>query len=200
MNKELNKEQIDALREVVSIGAGNAATALSKMIGKKVDIEVPEYKLCGIDEVADIFGGAEVPVASVYLELKGDALGVILFSCKIQEAVRLSAGLLNLKNAGNELTEMGISAIKETSTILSGAFLGAMSQILKKKFLVSFPAFTQDMAGAVIDNILIETSRSADHAMILDTKLKIEDKKIEAYFFFIPEADFMEQILKDMGV
>ena len=37
----LSALQLDALKEVSNIGAGNAATALSMMIGKKVDMTVP---------------------------------------------------------------------------------------------------------------------------------------------------------------
>ena len=36
MNDNVTREQIDALREIATIGAGNAATALSQMLHKKV--------------------------------------------------------------------------------------------------------------------------------------------------------------------
>jgi chemotaxis protein CheC len=39
--RHLQEKQLDALREVANIGAGNAATALSKMIGTMVMISVP---------------------------------------------------------------------------------------------------------------------------------------------------------------
>ena len=39
---ELNGLELDTLREIGSIGTGNAANALSSMLGCKVTIEVPE--------------------------------------------------------------------------------------------------------------------------------------------------------------
>ena len=35
---DLNSEQIDVLKEIGNIGAGNAITALSKMVSKKIDM------------------------------------------------------------------------------------------------------------------------------------------------------------------
>jgi len=41
-NRSLSAIQIDALREVGNIGAGNAAIALSQIVDKKVDLSVPK--------------------------------------------------------------------------------------------------------------------------------------------------------------
>ena len=40
--EDLSDMQIDVLREVGNIGSGNATTALSSMVGKMIDIEVPK--------------------------------------------------------------------------------------------------------------------------------------------------------------
>lgn len=39
---ELNVLELDTIREIGSIGTGNAATALSSMLGCEVRIDVPE--------------------------------------------------------------------------------------------------------------------------------------------------------------
>ena len=39
---ELSEMEFDALREIGNIGAGNAATALSKLLNRKIDMAVPE--------------------------------------------------------------------------------------------------------------------------------------------------------------
>ena len=41
----LSNIQLDALKEVSNIGAGNAATALSMMLGKKIDMTVPSVNM-----------------------------------------------------------------------------------------------------------------------------------------------------------
>ena len=43
--KNLTSFQLDALREVSNIGAGNSATALSMLLGTKIDMSVPNMNI-----------------------------------------------------------------------------------------------------------------------------------------------------------
>ena len=44
---ELTSMEIDTLREVGSIGTGNAATALSSMLNREIRITYPEVRIMG---------------------------------------------------------------------------------------------------------------------------------------------------------
>lgn len=46
---DLTPNQLDALREIGNVGAGNSATALSQVINKKIDMNVPKVSLIPID-------------------------------------------------------------------------------------------------------------------------------------------------------
>jgi chemotaxis protein CheC len=70
--ENLNSMQLDVLKELGNIGAGNAVTALSKMLDKKINMEVPQVRILELAEVSEIFGGAEVPVTGIYLRMEGD--------------------------------------------------------------------------------------------------------------------------------
>ena len=45
MENAYNSIQLDALREVSNIGVGNAATALSTLLGTKIDMSVPSVNM-----------------------------------------------------------------------------------------------------------------------------------------------------------
>ena len=140
-------------------------------------------------------------IIAVYLQLLGDASGVILLSLEKTEAVRLADTLLGQQPGKTKiLTELGGSALKETASILSGAYLSATGKLLRMRLLISSPGMAQDMAGAIVENILAETSKDADYALVMDTELKIVMEKIVAYFFFIPDAASMEKMFKVLGV
>ena len=47
----LSNIQLDALKEVSNIGAGNAATALSMMLGKKIEMTVPSVNMIKLSEM-----------------------------------------------------------------------------------------------------------------------------------------------------
>ena len=72
----LSALQLDALKEVSNIGAGNAATALSMMIGKKVDMTVPAVNVVKLDDIVQENG--ETEVAGTVVRVLGDIAGNIL--------------------------------------------------------------------------------------------------------------------------
>ncbi|HWR57022.1 MAG TPA: chemotaxis protein CheC, partial [Negativicutes bacterium] len=53
---QLNALQLDALREIGNVGAGNAATALSQLINKKINMSVPKVSVAPIGDVPDLVG------------------------------------------------------------------------------------------------------------------------------------------------
>ena len=75
---ELSSLEIDTLREIGSIGTGNAATALSQMIGKEVRITLPEVRIMGYNEAIEWIGGPEQVTAGVLVGMSGQMSGVML--------------------------------------------------------------------------------------------------------------------------
>ena len=57
--EELSELEFDVLKEISNIGTGNAATAISTMLGGQVGIEVPVIKFLNFSELSEIIGGAE---------------------------------------------------------------------------------------------------------------------------------------------
>ena len=57
--EDLDEMQLDALREIGNIGSGNAATALSEMLNRQVDITVPQIGILEYAEVTESLGGPE---------------------------------------------------------------------------------------------------------------------------------------------
>ena len=75
---ELNSLELDTLREVGSIGTGNAATALSSMLEREVRIAMPEVRIMGYNEAIEWIGGPEEITAGVLVKLSGQVNGIML--------------------------------------------------------------------------------------------------------------------------
>ena len=73
---ELTALEIDTLREVGSIGTGNAATSLSQMLGCEVRITLPEVRIMGYNEAIDWIGGPEAITAGVLVGISGEVNGL----------------------------------------------------------------------------------------------------------------------------
>ena len=75
----LDDMQYDVLKEIGNIGAGNATTALSKMLSIKMDMSVPNVALLPFSEIADFIGSEEQTVVGILIGIEGDVDGMMMF-------------------------------------------------------------------------------------------------------------------------
>ncbi len=198
-SRELTPLQLDALKEVGNIGSGNAAVALSAMVDKKVLLSVPRATLIPLVKVSDLVGGAETPVAGVYLHITGDASGSMLLLLDEKSAYDL-AKIMASGEKGKELSTMEMSALQETGSILAGSYLNALSQLTNLLLRPSVPGFALDMAGAIIDFILVEISQSEDYVLVIETEFDISAHKIRGHLVLFPDLGSLDLILSRLGV
>lgn len=198
-SRGLTPLQLDALREVGNIGSGNAAVALSTMVDKKVLLSVPRASLIPLVKVSDLVGGAETPVVGVYLHISGDASGSMLLLLAESSAAEL-ARLMVSDPTEDELTTVEQSALQETGSILAGSYLNALSQMTGILLRPSVPGFAMDMAGAIIDFILVEISQSEDYVLVIETEFDISQHKIFGHLILFPDLGSLDIILGRLGV
>ena len=91
---------------------------------------------------------------------------------------------------------MSISTIKEVGNILSSAFLGAIGQLSGLTLIPSVPGFSYDMAGSILDYVLIELSRLADKALVIETAFKEGREEIKGHFFLLPDPHTLDAMLR----
>lgn len=197
MEKHLTDFERDQLIEVVNIGAGNASTALSQMVGKKVTINVPDVLVDRVEAVPQFLGESENIMTVVVLKLLGDAPGVMLLMFPPQSALRL-AGLLTKEHKKDikVLDELDRSALREVGNVLSGAGMTALSKFLDMNILQSVPDAATDMLGAVVDTVLAEVGRESDIVLVFNVNFKIEEEDIDGQLFFLFDPKATAKILE----
>lgn len=197
----IDNMQLDILREIGNIGAGNATTALSQMINKKIDMGIPVANVLEFKEVSEILGGAENPVVGILLAVEGEINGMMMF-------VLEQSGAHNLVNMlmGRELDsfeafdEMDLSALKEIGNIITGAYLSSLSSLTNLKIVASVPYMAIDMAGAILSVPAIEFGKIGDKALLIQTDFGGEAEHVFGYFILIPDLDSYSKILKSLGM
>jgi chemotaxis protein CheC len=126
--KDLTELQLDALREVGNIGAGNAATALSQMIQRRIDMTVPEVDILRLEDMVSKIGTEEDMVIAVVLRIFGDIPGNVIFLLTMDSAYRLLEMLMG-KEVSGEFDEYQISALQEIGNILTGAYINSIVRL-----------------------------------------------------------------------
>ncbi len=201
MFDRLDDQKLDALREICNIGAGHAATALSQMTGRKIILEVPTVKLVSLGEVPAIVGGAETLVAGLSLRILGQARGDIFIIFPEDSALSILSllGLSGLDAEEPFEDEMILSSMKEVGNILASSYLTALSQMIGLVMLPSVPSFAYDMAGSLVDYVLIEVGRISDVALVVETAFLGDGDSILGHFFLLPDPHSLEVILRPVS-
>ncbi|OGX68578.1 MAG: CheY-P-specific phosphatase CheC [Paenibacillus sp. RIFOXYA1_FULL_44_5] len=192
---------MDVLKEVGNIGAGNAATSLSKMMNKVIDMQVPKVEMLDFEEIPEKLGGSENVVIAVFLRFEGEAPGNIFFVLQKESANRLLKNLAGIEvQDANVYTEMELSALNEIGNILAGSYLTSLADFTSLNLTPSVPSLAIDMAGAVISYGLIQFGQMGDQALLIDTVFMEGQDAVEGHFLLIPDPESFHTIFRALGV
>lgn len=199
MFHQIGAEDLDALKEVSNIGAGHAVTALHQMTHRIITLEVPSVRLLPFSQVAENLGGLEEEVVGLFFRVFGGSRGNILVVMPRGSAEHLLALLFDAKTPKRALGEMEISALKEVGNILTSAYLNAVGTLLDIPLIPSIPAFSVDMAEAVVDLLLIELAEVTHQALVIQTDFATRDKTFTGHFCLLPDPHSIETIIGGLG-
>jgi len=201
----LSKDQLDLLKEVGTIGGGNAATALSQILERKVTISVPQVKFVSSEAVTNsefLIEPEEVGLA-IDLKILGALQGgmVILFS---QKSALLMIDVLMKKKIGSTqlINLMEASALSEVSHIISGSYINAVGELLELHQLIpSIPRTIVDRMDR-LNRLLIKrlSDDSSGYLLPIENNLIIEDIKVDLFVIFLLEQESIKKVLKISGL
>src|SRR6476620_8194460 len=134
----LSSLEQDALGEIGNITFGSAATALSTLLGKKVDITTPQVSMITHEELKDEF---PIPHVAVNVNYVDGFHGTNLLVIKTRDAQVIADLMMGGDGAGQlgELSEIHISAVQEAMNQMMGSSATSMSTIFNRFINISPP-------------------------------------------------------------
>lgn len=134
----LSSLEQDALGEIGNITFGSAATALSTLLGKKVDITTPKVSIITRDQLEDEFPKPHVAVHVNYVD---GFHGINLLVIKTRDAQVIADLMMGGGGVVTEeaLTEIHISAVQEAMNQMMGSSATSMSTIFNRFVNISPP-------------------------------------------------------------
>nr|WP_300183947.1 chemotaxis protein CheC [uncultured Agathobaculum sp.] len=199
--EDMNSLQIDALREIGSIGTGNAATALSSMLGMEVRIPLPEVQILEFNAAVEKLGGFETISAGIISDLRGEINGLMLALFQL-DAINLLLGKMMGKkiNDYDELTEIENSAIIEIGNILISSFINALSGLSGVRITPSVPQISIDMQGAIITVPMAAYGSQSDYIMLIGGSFLVEHKEVPCRLLLAPDMRSLNYLLHRLGI
>jgi flagellar motor switch protein FliN/FliY len=180
----------DVLGEIGNISFGSAATALSTILNKKVEITTPQVHLVNRNNLSEEF---PVPHVSVLVNYTEGFQG----SCMLVIKTRDASVIANLMMGGDgtnpaeQISDMEMSAVQEAMNQMMGSSSTAMSTVFNRRIDISPPKLSlmnvktnQGIENLPKDEIMFEIS----------FQLKIGDL-VDSHIMQLIPIDFGKQLV-----
>jgi chemotaxis protein CheC len=195
--------QIDVLREIGNIGAGNAATALATILDEKVEITLPKVRITDFNTAVNALGGAEAMTVGVLVNFEGEAHGMVMFLLSMEDAKAIMSILIQEDEEADpdgQLSELKLSAIKEIGNILGSSYINSLATLTGLTIRISIPYIAIDMAGALMSVPIIEFGSVGDKVMFIEECFLAEEDRLSSNIILFAEIETLKIIMERLGL
>jgi chemotaxis protein CheC len=193
--------QMDALRELGNIAAAHAATALSKLLSKKILIDVTESSLHHVEGLPYALGEIDKTVFAIYMNIQEENRGIILMILPYNRAIQLSDMFFDRKQGPDrQVKEDDKEAITEIGNICVCAYLNAISKFLNVPLIPAPPGLAIDMLGAILEFPAAIIGEQSEYAIVIETKMKHRDSIFPGLILYLPDDNARNMILERFGL
>jgi chemotaxis protein CheC len=193
---KLSPVQQDALIELLNIGFGRAAAALSQLTGHRVLLEVPEVSVHAIDELADALGRmVRTDVASVHQIFSGPVAGDALLILDHAGASMLKELLTNEPALPLSIDASAREVLTEVGNILLNACLGTFGNLLKVQVSFAVPQLNLETLGAVLKSLRIE-QQGLRYALVVHAGFRLRDAEVNGFLVIVLSVSSLDRLIR----
>ncbi len=197
---ELDNLELDILREIGSIGTGNAANALSQLLNQEVRITLPEVRIMGYNESIEWIGGAEAITAGVLVQLGGEISGIMLSVQQIDFVNLVLESMLGTSIEDySQLGDLESSALVEVGNIMISSFIGALSALAGISIRPTVPGLTVDMQGAILAVPMAAYGGQSDFIMTIGGNFICNNRQVPCRILLSPDLRSLNFLLRKLS-
>jgi chemotaxis protein CheC len=195
---ELTENQRDSLTELINIGYGRAAGALSQLTGYRIALEVPKVAVHEINEITGML--REVirgEVASVNQVFAGPVSGNALLLLDHRAALMLNHLLTDQPNDSQNIDSGVREVITEVGNILLNACLGVFGNLLQVQVSFSVPRMTVDSVEGVLNSITVR-DQELRYALMIHTRFHLRSSNVTGYLVIILGVTSLDRLMLEV--
>jgi len=195
---DLTTQQNDALTELINIGFGRAASALSDLSGFRVSLEVPRITMHAVEQIGPLIGRLVTgEVASVNQVFNGAIAGNALLMLDEKSATMLSRLLSEDSAVTGGFDASGQEIIIEVGNILLNACLSVFGDLLQVRVSFAVPRLQVAGIGSILKTLLSE-SEELHHGMVIHTHFHLQACHLTGYLIIILGISSFERMLQEL--
>lgn len=199
--EDMNFLELDVIKEIGSIGTGNAATALSEMLSKETKMMLPDVAILGYNDAIKLIGDPEEIVAAVLVQMSGEINGIMLFILKLDFINEVLRSVLQKEISDYmQLNVMESSALEEIGNIIISSYINALSKLTDVSIKLSIPSMAVNMLGGILSVPMAEFGYITDKLMIIRGKFIVGGKQLDSNLLMMPEIESLNYLMEKLGV
>ncbi len=192
----LSESYQDTLTELINIGYGRAAAALSELTGRRIVLEVPKVAVHPIDEVGPVLKTVlKGDVASVHQVFSGPVSGNALLLLDEEAARMLHTLLLGQESGDARLHGAAGEALTEVGNILLNACLGTFGNLLKVQVSFSVPRLNLESLGAIVESLRINRE-GLRYALVVHAGFRLRDREVRGYLVIVLSVSSLDRLVR----
>ena len=199
---ELGEFERDVLKELCSIGTGNAATSLSEILAQPISMQVPSLDVISPEEMPDNLGGPELEKVVVFAYLTGKYPSRFLILFSVEEAKSIAEILIRQKVDGLDLNdhkqEMVRSVLLEIGNIIISSYVSAIGNMINAPMIQSAPQIKYDILGSIVDEFCIESASESNELLLLKNEFVTAEREILFDIIFMPTEESFLSIMQKL--
>lgn len=189
----MDARQLDALKELATVGAGNAARALSELYGDRmVNVSTPAIRVVPLARVAEEVGGDRL-VSAVVMPVGGGS-GWICLIFPGDGLERLCRPLVP-----DDEPDLLRSGMLEVGNITLTAYLDALAAFTDRPLRPGPPEPVEDSAASLMTSLLAAMESVSD-VILMSTQFELDGSRLEGQLLFLPETHDLQTLLDRLGM
>lgn len=169
-------------------GSESASKALTKWFGRNVQVTAGGFDVIPLEKLSSMVCEPEDVIVAVHTHMSGALDGHVLLALPEDVAYGIVDCLMQRPEGTTQsLGDIERSAIQETGNLVSSAFINSLANSLGIRAMPTAPTVLHDMAGAIIQPLVIEQAATSNDALMISASFKIDDTKLDWWLFVLPD-------------
>jgi chemotaxis protein CheC len=197
---ELTINQKDAVTELINIGYGRAAGALSELTGYRINLEVPEVTMHDISEIGPLLQSRiDLDVASVNQEFSGPVSGSALLLLDQPSALVLSRLLSDEHAISEDFDTNAKEIITEVGNIVLNACLGVFANLLRIQVTFAVPRLHVESVTKVLRSVINDSEEPLNYGLMIHTRFHVKAGNVTGYMVIVLGIASLDRLLLELG-
>ena len=179
--RRLTALQVDALKEISNIGAGHAATALSRLLDHTIQLEPPKAELLDFTDLRSRVG-EETVFAVLHVYVRGDVPGRLFVMLDYRDSLQFA----------------GDAKLRMAAAIVASSYIDALRELTRTKMTASTPSYSYGSLREIFEGVSSASPES--QVFFIESALLDRGERIYGHVVFVPDRESLGPLFGAFGV